>query len=291
MKYFALLLPFLLWGCQRSPQIKTDADITYNSPQNLLLDLHIPEIKNSSPLPVILYIHGGGWLGNSKANCPALPLAQAGYGVACINYRYSSQALFPAQLEDVKSAVIWLKNNAIKYNLNPQKIGVVGDSAGGHLSALLGTAADLNTRVQAVVSWYGPTDFSQVPPAFDEPLSEQVLEKSKNQPWFLYTVATHRLLGGSISQKKALAKQANPLTYIDPQDPPFLLIHGELDDVVPIQQSELLYKALKSQNVPVKFIRLPQLVHDYRKDRQEGTIKPEILEPTLNFFAEYLQTD
>jgi acetyl esterase/lipase len=289
-----LLFLLLLFGCTRSPQIKVLKDIEYGTypphqgTQKLLLDLYLPPTNPQKPLPIILYIHGGGWLKNSKEYCPAPVLVPKGYGVTCINYRYSSEALFPAQIKDVKKAVVWLKNNAQNYNLNPNKIGVLGDSAGGYLSALLGTSAGVqawedaktstpdSTRVQAVVSLYGPTDFSQVTPA-----------KNKDQPWFHYTQVTTLLLGGPISQKKAETKLANPLTYIDSNDPPFLLIHGELDRVVPLSQSEILYEALKTQKVPVKFIKIPNLKHNFRNKNGEG-INPEILEPMLDFFQEHL---
>lgn len=301
-----LLLCLLTLGCTPSPQSQIRQNITYttySSPQGqqeLLLDLYLPASNRQQPSPVILYIHGGGWLKNSKANCPAPALVEAGYAVACINYRYSSQALFPAQIEDVKKAVVWLKNNANKYNLNPDKIGVLGDSAGGHLSALLGTSSAAkaledpatfspeSTKVQAVAAWYPPTDFTQVPPAFDEPITEEVLRRNQDKPWFHYTEATNLLLGGPISQKRAEAKLANPITYVDANDPPFLLIHGELDRVVPISQSEILYQALKAKQVPVKFLRIADLKHSFVGEKGEQ-INPQLLEPTLTFFDRYLQ--
>ena len=138
------------------------------------LDLYVPA-EADAPLPVIVWIHGGAWLGGSKEmGVPALPFVGKGYAVASINYRLSQHAVFPAQIEDCKAAIRWLRANARTYNLNAGRIGVWGASAGGHLVALLGTSggvedfdgkggnADRSSRVQAVVDFFGPTDFLQM---------------------------------------------------------------------------------------------------------------------------------
>src|SRR4051812_41159529 len=135
------------------------------------LDLYLPSEKSDKSLPVIAYIHGGGWSGGSKSGCWALPEVKRGYAVVSIEYRFSQEAIFPAQIQDCKAAIRWLRANAKEYNLDAGHIGVWGDSAGGHLVALLGVTGDSKAfpaiggnedqsdRVQAVVDWYGPTDF------------------------------------------------------------------------------------------------------------------------------------
>ena len=135
------------------------------------LDLYLPE-KAEGRLPLVVWIHGGAWRAGSKEGCPAVPLVAKGYAVASINYRFSQHAVFPAQIEDCKAAIRWLRANAAKYHIDPDHIGVWGSSAGGHLVAMLGTTGsvkelegnggnlDQSSRVQCVVDWFGPTDMA-----------------------------------------------------------------------------------------------------------------------------------
>lgn len=206
------------------------------------IDLYVP--KSDKPLPVLLWIHGGGWEGGDKGNGgPTISYLSKGYAVAAANYRLSQHAVWPAQIEDCKSAVRWLRANAGKYNLDKDRIGCVGTSAGGHLVALLGTAGDAkefdkgenlkeSSRVQAVCDWFGPTDLSKLVPA----------NLSGGNP-------VSRLLGGSINDNRKLAESANPLTYCSKDDAPFLILHGDKDPLVPLNQSEILNEALKKCGV------------------------------------------
>lgn len=299
-----LLLPVFLNSCMVIPRIKVIKNLEYSRYQSqqtenpLFLDLYIPESKANQTFPLLIYIHGGGWLEGSKENCPAEQVAKRNYVLACINYRLSTEALFPAQIHDVKKAVRWLRKNAKIYHINPDKIGVWGDSAGGHLSALLGTSSgvaalednsEISSNVQAVCVWYAPTDFTLVPPAFtDEVMTEKVLQDNQNKPWFAYTLATHQLLGGNVKDKLDLAQLANPITHIDADDPPFLIVHGERDTVVPIHQSEILAEALTTKGISVTFIRLPQLTHSYRGKNGEP-FDPELIKITIDFFDQHLK--
>lgn len=185
---------FCLTNCTKTEKVSVFKNIEYgNYPseqgkRKLLLDLYLPSNSNK-PLPVLIYIHGGGWLVNSKESCPGQIAAQRNYAVVCINYSYSSEALFPAQIQDVKKAVQWLRKNANNYYLDANHFGVWGDSAGGYLSVLLGTSAGVNrleenikdnpisTKVQAVCNWYGLTDFTKVQMAFQEFPTPDILEK------------------------------------------------------------------------------------------------------------------
>jgi acetyl esterase/lipase len=228
------------------------------------VDLYLPA-KADTPLPVIVWIHGGAWLAGSKdGGGSALPFVGKGYAVASINYRLSQHAVFPAQIEDCKAAIRWLRANAKTYNLNPERIGVWGASAGGHLVALLGTAggaeelegkdgnADQSSRVQAVVDFFGPTDFLQmdahaVPGAglkHDPPSSPE-----------------SRLIGGAIQENVEKAERANPIKYVTRDAPPFLIVHGEQDPLVPCHQSELLYEALKRAPSDVTFYKIAGAGH------------------------------
>jgi acetyl esterase/lipase len=152
-------------------------DLAYVEPghERQRLDLYLPP-AGDRPTPVIVWVHGGGWAGGSKARTPASRMVQAGFAVAAINYRLSQHAIFPAQIHDCKAAIRWLRAHAAEYRLDPKHIGVWGSSAGGHLVALMGTSngvADLegqlghpeqSSDIQAVVDWFGPTDFLTVGP-------------------------------------------------------------------------------------------------------------------------------
>jgi acetyl esterase/lipase len=228
------------------------------------LDLYLPP-KANKPLPLIVWIHGGAWFGGSKDDgVPALPLVGAGYAVASINYRLSQHAVFPAQIEDCKAAIRWLRANAKTYNLDPDRLGVWGASAGGHLAALLGTSAAVaelegaggnshrSSRVQAVVDFFGPTDFLQmddhaVPGAglkHDPPSSPE-----------------SRLIGGAIQQNAEKSQRANPVKYVRKDAPPFLIVHGEQDPLVPCHQSELLFEGLTAAGNDVTFYKIAGAGH------------------------------
>lgn len=259
---------------------KVSRDLPYieNGHERQRLDLYLPE-NADHPLPVVVWVHGGGWRGGSKdSGRRALPLVGKGYAVASINYRLSQHAVFPAQIEDCKAAIRWLRANAEKYNLDPDHIGVWGSSAGGHLVALLGTSGDVkelegndgspgqSSRVQAVVDWYGPADF----------LKFQLSENSES--------AISKLLGGTIQDNPDKAKQASPVTYVSKDDPPFLIMHGDKDPTVPFNQSERLADALKKAGVPVTFQPIPGAKHGGPEFRS-----PENLKTIEEFFDKYLK--
>jgi len=229
-------------------------DVAYvaNGHERQRLDLFIPP-GATNPLPLIIWIHGGAWRGGSKENCPALRYLERGYAVASINYRLSQHAVFPAQIQDCKAAVRWLRAHAKEYRLDPDHFAAWGSSAGGHLVALLGTSGGVkefdegenlreSSRVQAVVDFFGPTDFTQMA-RFSLP----------NSP-FDHNAADSpeaRLIGGAVQENPGKAARANPITYVSKDDPPFLIMHGDNDNIVPYQQSELLRDALAKAGVPV----------------------------------------
>ncbi len=191
------------------------------------LDLYLPE-KAEGRLPLVVWIHGGAWRGGSKDDVPALPLVGKGYAVASINYRLSQHAVFPAQIEDCKAAIRWLRANAAKYHLDPDHIGVWGASAGGHLVALLGTTGgvkdlegnganlDQSSRVQCVIDWFGPTELTTMGEQGDKPGSPVAL-----------------LIGGLVQENREKARKASPLTYVSKDSAPFLIMHGDKDNLVP----------------------------------------------------------
>jgi acetyl esterase/lipase len=226
----------------------------------LRLDLYRPETSGEL-LPLVVWVHGGGWVGGDKANPMALPLSGQGYVVASVNYRLSGVASFPAQIEDCRAAIRWLRANASAYNIDPKRIGVWGSSAGGHLVALLGTAGDetrwdtvggspdQSARVQAVCDYYGPANF----------LVENMPGGGKGPE-----SPVGRLLGGPVDERKEEARQASPVTYVSRDDPPFLIFHGDKDATVPIEQSEMLEAALKDAGVDAAFVRVKDAGHGFR---------------------------
>jgi len=214
------------------------------------LDLYVPQ-ASAGKEPLVIWIHGGGWRSGSKVGGPWRSLLLEGLAVASIDYRLSSEAIFPAQIEDCKAAVRFLRANGAKYGFDGSRIGVWGASAGGHLAALLGTSGDVkalegaslgndkqSSRVQAVCDFYGPIDFVAMHPG-------KALENDKS--------AEALLLGGALSIKRDLAKMANPTTYVSKDDPPFLIEHGDQDRLVPISQSEEFCRALQSGGVSASF--------------------------------------
>jgi acetyl esterase/lipase len=277
----------------------------------LLLDLYLPQ-GTTQPHPLLLYIHGGGWIEGSKDRCPGTTFAERGYAVACVDYRLSDivsncpeQLLFPAQIEDVKAAVRWLRINAAQHGLDPERFGALGDSSGGHLAALLGAshgAAELegsenlgsSDEIQAVVDWYGPVDVAQGPVIFGDDPCQTGLDYlnatygGEGTQYFYWTMAWGAFLGGSLTDPEVLdrAVRATPLTYIDAGDPPFLIIHGEDDGMVPIAQSERLAAALNADGVDVTFIRVPGKGHSFAGATQE--VDPALLDPTLEFLGRLL---
>jgi len=220
----------------------------------LTLDLYRPEAV-SGLLPVIVCVHGGHWDAGGKGRCPAVSLVQDGYAVASINYRLARNAPFPAQLEDCKAAVRWLRANASTYNLYPARIGLGGHSSGGYLAALLGTTGGMaelegggenmqySSQVQAVCDVAGPAD---------------LLAMTNLGP--RRTLAIEGLLGGSPENDKEKAIAASPIHYISKDDPPFLIVHGEADRVVPVEQSQRLYEELRKAGVNAT-LKTPHVGH------------------------------
>jgi acetyl esterase/lipase len=252
-----------------------------NGHERQKLDLNLP--KDGTNLPLIINIHGGAFRAGNKNQGVPLGYLRQGYAVASINYRLSQHAVFPAQIEDGKAAVRWLRAHAAEYRLDANRFAAWGSSAGGHLSALLGTTGDTkefevgahldqSSRLQAVVDYFGPTDFLQMD-AHRPP--NGMVHDTPNSP-------ESELIGGPIQQHKEKTARANPITYVTPGDPPFLICHGDQDPLVPHHQSILLEAALKQAGVPVTFYTVPGAGHGGFKD-------PKVPELTREFLARHLK--
>jgi acetyl esterase/lipase len=282
----------------------------------LHLDLFLPT-ELEEPAPLLVFLHGGGWVEGSRDSCPGTTFARLGFAMACVDYRLSRPGegcpevlAFPAAVHDAKTAVRWLRGRAAEYDLDPDRIAVIGDSAGGHLASLLGVSAGaphlageqsrgVSDEVQAVVDWYGPVDFTQGPPIVfeDDPCTTEfgaLVEKYGGEAtqYFYWTFVWGSFLGGSLADPMVIDRgiHASPLMYIGPEDPPFLVVHGEADDMVPIGQSALLVTALQEAGVSVTFIRVPEMGHFFGgPPGSDLEVNPTFLEPTMAFLNENLR--
>jgi len=245
---FALVALLLLVAAPRdSAALTVERDVVYGTAQGtpLLLDLAMPK-TGKGPFPVVVFLHGGGWSeGNrQEMNHFIEGVAGLGYVGVTVTYRLVPAARFPAQLEDCKAAVRWLRANAAKYRINPKRIGVVGFSAGGHLASMLGVTGkndglegaggnpDQSSRVQAVVSFFGLTDFS-----------------TRDWPRDLENGVIEPFLGGSFANHADEYRRASPITYVTSDAPPFLFFHGSEDKLVPVDQSKRLGEKLRNAGV------------------------------------------
>jgi acetyl esterase/lipase len=232
------------------------------------LDLYLPTKPSDKPRPLIVWIHGGGWQAGNKAGCPAMGFVSDGYAAASVEYRFSQKAVFPAQIQDCQAAIRWLRANSKKYNIDPDHIGVWGESAGGHLVALLGTSGgkkafapiggneDQSDRVQAVCDWYGPADFNTVigQAAEDKNVKNVFKWNSSNDPY-------SALIGGGLGESKEKGDAVSPVHYVSKDNPPILIMHGTHDALVPFAQSEELVDALRKAGVDATLQKFPGAGH------------------------------
>ncbi|MEO6314087.1 MAG: alpha/beta hydrolase [Chitinophagaceae bacterium] len=244
-----------------------------------LLDIYVPA-NTVKPLPLVIWIHGGAWMLNDKYADMGYMVntvkgfLDSGYALASIDYRYSTVAPFPAQIQDCNQAVQFLYDNAGKYMLDKNKIALIGFSAGGHLASLLGVSSNNNIssfypagkkpsfKISTVLDFYGPSDFIILGAAPDTAMNNE------RNPMSL-------LLGAMPLYRPDLAKIASPVTYVDKNDPPFLIVQGEKDESVPYTQSVLLQSWLKLAGVKNELIIVPGAPH-YGPMFDDPTIRAKI---------------
>lgn len=224
----------------------------------LALDLHIP--NGDGPHPVLVWLHGGGWQSGRRGMGHAVDFAQYGYAVAAVQYRFSGEAKLPAQVHDVKGAVRWLRANAATYRLDSDRVAGWGASAGGFLISLValtsgqaewegavGGNLEQSSRLQGVVDYFGVSDLlAMASPSGDTPVDQLVTN----------------LLGYAVRQQPEAARRASPVAHVTGTAPPFLLLHGDEDPLVPPAQSEALHRALTSAGATSDLIIVPGAVHE-----------------------------
>jgi len=294
--FFMAAISFL----HSDPQILSKEDITVYKDivysvadgHELKLDIAVPKYLRA-PAPAIVDIPGGSWRVVNKSVEDALFYAKYGFIGVSVTHRTSDIAVFPAAVHDCKTVIRWLRAHAKEYNIDPDRIGVTGFSSGGHLAVLLGTSGgdsylegkgdylDYSSTVQAVVDHFGPTDFFKMN---DSELADRIDHFTEDSPESLF-------LGGPLREKADLARLANPIMYIDPEDPPVFIGHGEKDGMVIIYQSELLHEALRRAGVPTEFVRVKNADHMYRPFKWDAEISPSISEMnrmTIEWFQKWL---
>lgn len=261
-----LVLPGASWGQDKAKaDIVTHTDLVYGKggDEDLQLDLALPkDVKDKAP--AILCVHGGGWRAGNRKDLTKLIqfFAEKGFVAATASYRLSPKHQFPAAIEDCKAAVRWLRAQADVYRIDSERIGAIGFSAGGHLVCLMGTAdakaglegkgghPEKSSRVQAVVSFFGPTDFTMK--HWDKSVEDFFLV-----PFF----------GGSYEERKELYAKGSPLRYVHAECPPFLFFHGDKDRLVNIEESQKLCKKLKDVGGSARVVALENEGHGWSGEK------------------------
>jgi len=267
-------------------------DVEYSLDGHKAHKLDILRLKNppKDPMPVIVFIHGGGFRGGSKTAGyrHLMRFAERGYFCASIDYRFSTEAIFPAQLEDCKCAIRFLRAKAKEYNLDADHIGVWGGSAGGNLVAMLGTTGGVkefegkggwekySSRVQAVVDYYGMTDFLAIDELVKKGIATERFMRRDGKD------SASGLLGGPFWENPDLCRKASPTTYASKDDPPFLIFHGDKDPLTPASQGELLNKRLRKAGAESHFYLV--------KDGKHGwPPRPDVDNRVDEFFDKHLR--
>lgn len=278
-----------------SPRMIAENDIVYGTGggRDLLLDILRPDGPLDPSRPLVIWVHGGGWHSGERAPAPNEPLARAGFVTASISYRLSDEAIFPAQIHDVKAAIRFLRANAPRWGIDPSRVGIWGHSAGGHLAALAAVTPNLpelegdggnpgvDTSIQAAVPLSPPTDFLV--------------------DWFAESAfATHegalesvsKLFGGldlGDPASAGLARMASPVHHASGDDAPILIVHGTQDDVVPVEQGRALVHGMQDRGTDISLLELPH--DDHRLQSifgEEYSFEAPAMQEILDFFERML---
>lgn len=286
--FLAYAATTLTWAQQGNPEqplpegTVVHSNLKYGPHQRNKLDLYLPpNLEKEAKVPLVIWVHGGGWVMGDKGGAnPASFLLPQGYAVASVNYRYSNQSLYPAQIADVRAAVRFLREKAQEYQLDAERFGAWGGSAGGHLVALLATGegvaeldgdyekSGVSPGVQAVVDWFGPADLTRV---YEIEAADKLIAQ---------------LLGGPPTEKSKLAKLASPSLLANEKSAPILIIHGDKDNLVPIQESQKLLKAYQDAKAKAELLTLEGAGHGGQAFLADGT-----LEKVLSFFNTHLKPE
>lgn len=290
---FIFLLNFSICYSQEYSKYWNDLNYAGDSLEYHNLDIYLPVVEKPA-YPVVISIYGSAWFGNDLKGTDLATIGKAllasGFAIVTANHRSSMDAKFPAQINDIKAVIRFIRANAEEYQIDTSFIGITGSSSGGHLAALAGTSGFVkqftvgsdsaniegtigaylayNSSVDAIVDWFGPTDFLVM-----DSCGSNLDHDADNSP-------ESTLIGGPIQDNPDKCALANPITYIDANDPPFLILHGDADPLVPYCQSDLLFKALQNANVPSQYILVPEAQHG------PGLFEDEYFKMMTDFFTE-----
>ena len=261
--------------------------------ENVPLYMDIWRPKGVSQLPVVLFVTGGGFIASNRARLPQLRmfLAEAGYCVSTISYRVTPESIFPAPIEDVKSAIRYLKAHSNELNINPDKISVVGDSAGGYLASFVGVTNGItefdkgdnlyvSSSIQAAVNLYGPTDLSKKAEGLSDEIKTQYASAASTTSLFINGIPGFNIKNFDSSSDE-LMRRANPINYIHEKSAPMLLMHGEKDQVVSPNQTDILYQALRRKGIEAYRYIIPEAGH--ASHIGSHWIQDEVLNVILDF--------
>ncbi len=287
------LLVVILAGGVAQAEVTVEENVTYGKGGDTDLTLDIARPDGNGPFPALVFIHGGGWYQGSRQGYRGqiVEAAKRGYVAATISYRLmkfdeakkettTAAPQFPAQIHDAKAAIRWLRANAKMYHVDPNRIGVTGGSAGGHLSLLVGlTDAKSNlegdggnpeqsSRVQAVVNVFGPTEMA-------------ACHSNSVVPWIF-----RLFLGGTPDETAETYKVASPITYVSSDDPPVLTLHGDRDALVPIAQATMLDEKMKAAGASHTLMIFEGQGHGFRGEHARASMTA-----TWNFFDQHLKPE
>ena len=240
---------------QQSPSNPTKiSDIVYGvaDGRELKLDLYMPAEATNPPL--LVYVHGGAWRRGSKDGIRTTPFVEDGYAMASLDFRLSGEAMFPAQIHDIKAAIRFLRGNAVSFGYDAARLAILGTSSGAHLATLVGVTnghdelegevgdyLEQSSDVQAIVSYYGASNLTTI------------LKQSTPHGLSVRVPALDLLLGGQPDEQVGLARLASPVFHVEASDPPLLILHGDQDPQMPINQSHELHHAYKEHDLQVQF--------------------------------------
>ncbi len=282
-----VLISVAAWQAVEGSSFEVRTDIPYGQDERQTLDLFLPKDDGKSLRPAVVVIHGGAWRsGNKRDMHPIAELfTRHGYVTAAVNYRLAPKWSYPAQLDDCQRSVRWLRKRADEFRLDPKGIGAAGASAGGHLSALLGTRdtrddsdpelKGISSKVQCVLDIFGPTDFTEelyVKASRTPPLGQILLD----------------FLGKPYDEAKEVWREASPLSHVSSDDAPFFIVHGTTDRLVPVEQSQRFAQALQKAGVEVKLVIIEGMGHGPTTPEQREKFM-EAINEAVKFFDKHLK--
>jgi acetyl esterase/lipase len=277
MKCFTILIISLAYiNCFSQEYSESWKDLNYagDEMEYHRLDIYLPKVEKPK-YPAVIVIYGSAWFANNMKGADLSTLGKAlldvGFAIVMPNHRSSADAKFPAQIHDIKAVIRFIRANAAKYQIDTSFVGITGSSSGGHLATLAGTSGHVkqytvgsetvdiegnlgqyttySSSVDAVVDWFGPTNFLVM-----DSCGSSLVHNAANSP-------ESSLIGGPIQDNPDKCALADPITYVDANDPPFLILHGDADPLVPHCNSEMLFDALQKAGVPSQFVLVPNGQH------------------------------